>query len=253
MKRANVLVLAGGVLALAGLVALVVGRGAGDDGPPARVGVVVARDALSPGEAADDLVAAGRVAVEQRPVDDVPAGAVRTTDALAGQIVAATVAEGEALSGASLRPAVLRGAAIDIPDGLQAVAVTVPFTSGVAGYAGPGDRVNLYATVPPGAQGAPVSPLTGLLLTDVEVLDVSQEVAPRRAEAVTAAEEPGPAPAREGRSEVTLLLAVDAADAERVVFAASVNQLWFTLVPEGQGGSATDGVTYDQGYLEGGR
>jgi len=126
------------------------------------------------------------------------------------------------------------------------VAVTVGFTAGIAGYAGPGDHVNVYKSVVPNAPGAPASPLTQLILSDVEVLDVSEEVAPRRADPIAATDETAPvtAPVRTSGDEITLLLALDAEQAELVVFGATNDELYFTLVPEDQGPSEAPGVDY---------
>lgn len=255
MKRANALVAAGILLVVIGVV--VAWQVGGDDdtaAPDPTVQVVVAEADLEPGEAGSDLVADGRVGVEEVPRSEATSGSVGSTDQLDGAILATEVDEGDQLTLDSLRSEVLRGDAIEIPEDHQALAVTVPFTAGGAGYAGPGDRVNLYVTIPPGAQGADVSPFTRLLLSDIEVLDVSDEVAPRRAEVATASEESTPttqSPRATG-DQLTLLIAVDARQAEQVVFASSVNELWFTLVPEDQGPTLTPGVGYDRGYVEGG-
>jgi pilus assembly protein CpaB len=248
MRRANVLVALGAVLVIVGIgLAWAVGRDDGGDGPEGEVAVVVAVEDLAPGESGEDIVASGKVEVEQVPAHEVQSGALRSTAELDGTIVGAAVDEGRQVVAASLRSAVLRGEAIDIPEGKQAVAVTVAFTAGVAGYAGPGDHVNVYKTVVPGAPNAPASPLTQLVLSDVEVLDVSEEVAPRRADPI-AATEAAPAettPTRSGAAQITLLLALDAEQAEKVVFGTTIDELYFTLVPEDQGPSEAPGVDYE--------
>lgn len=255
MKRANVLVAAGIVLVVIGVV-VAWQLGGGDDAaaPDPTVQVVVAKADLEPGEAGSDLVADGKVGVEEVPRSEAASGSVGSTDQLDGAVVSAEVPEGDQVPLSALRSEVLRGDAIAIPDDHQALAVTVPFTAGGAGYAGPGDRVNVYATIPPGTDGAEISPFTRLLLSDIEVLDVSEEVAPRRSEVATASDESTPTTQspRSTADQLTLLIAVDARQAEQVVFAASVNQLWFTVVPEDQGPTLTPGVGYGRGYVEGG-
>ena len=134
------------------------------------------------------------------------------------------------------------------------MAVTVGFTEGGAGYAAAGDRVNIYATIPPGTVDAPKAPYTKLLLTDVEVLDVSNELSPQRgSQAATAVDGTTATTAPTGRasvSQLTLLIAVDAQQAEQAVFASEVNLLWFTVLPQDQGESTSNGVEYAEGYLE---
>ena len=115
-----------------------------------------------------------------------------------------------------------------IPEGMQAVAVQMPFVKGLAGYAKPGDRVNVYATLEQGAprtDGFPSSEAK-LWLTNVEVL------------AVTA-----PA-AGVGTGDSTYLLALDATDAEKAIFLARFETMWLTLVPKGQPAATTQGMRY---------
>jgi Flp pilus assembly protein CpaB len=249
MKRANVLVAVGAVLVFVGIGLAFVVSGNDDEKKETQVAVVVAKADISPGESGEDLVAAGKVGLEQVAESKVVPGAVRGTSELQGKLVNVAVAEGDQLSTSALRDAVLRGESIAIPKGMQAVAVTVPFTDGVAGYAGPGDLVNVYVTIPPGTSGAAVAPFTRLMLSNVLVLDVSTEVAPRRSETVTA--DSSASTARTEADNLTLLLALDAEDAERVIFSAAITQLSFTLVPEGQKESETEGVTFGTEYVDG--
>lgn len=248
MKKANVLVAVGAALVILGIgLAWAVGRDTGGEEVARTVPVVVAVEDLQPGQAGEDLVATGKVEVLQVPADEVVAGALSTTAELEGTIIGTAVDEGGQVVAAGLRSSVLRGAAIDIPEGMQAVAVTVPFTSGVAGYAGPGDQVNIYASVAPDAPGSPdPAPRTVLLATNVEVLDVSDEVAPRRAEPVanTDGTVATTTPARSGGDAITFLLALDAGKAEEVVFASTNDELWLTLVPEGGEPATTPGAGY---------
>ncbi|HYH50846.1 MAG TPA: RcpC/CpaB family pilus assembly protein [Acidimicrobiia bacterium] len=104
-----------------------------------------------------------------------------------------------------------------IPEGKQAVAVQLPYISGLAGYAKAGDLVNVYGNLDEkGAAATPPGPATRLLLPNVEVLAVT-----------------GPGPGIE-TGNATYLLALDATQAEQVIFFAKFQSLWFTLVPKGQ-------------------
>lgn len=247
MKRVNTLILLGVVLVVVG-VGLAWAAGRDDDGDASEravATVLVATAGIEPGQAGDELVAAGRVRTERVDAGDVEPGALTSTHELAGTIVGAAVAEGEQVTAAALRSSALRGDALSLPDGHVALAVTVPFTAGVAGYVGAGDRVDVYASILPGAQGAPTSPRTELLLAGVEVLDVSDEVTPRRAEPVATVDgTPGTTPARAEGEEITLLLAVEPVEAEQVVFAATNDQLWFALAGEDAEPPQTPGVDY---------
>ncbi|QXC61366.1 Flp pilus assembly protein CpaB [Aquihabitans sp. G128] len=250
MKRANVLLVAGALLLILGVALVwVLGKDDGGDSAEKKVSVLVAQADLSSGQSGDDVVAAGKVNTELVPESQVEPGALSATTGLAGQILTTNVADGDQVVATDVRAALLRTGSITIPKGKQAIAVTVDFTAGAAGYAGPGDHVNLYVNIPPNTQGAPKSPYAKLLLSDVTVLDVSNELTPFRAQ--TATTDSTPAAGRASTSSLTVLLALDAQQAEQVVFASSQNELWFTLLPKGQEASTTGGVDYDTRYLEG--
>lgn len=248
MKRANVLVALGVALVIFGIgLAWAVGRDTDEAPEDTTTAVVVATDALEPGQSGEDLVATGKVEVQEVPTDEVVAGALSSTSDLEGTIIGTSVEEGGQVVAASLRSSVLRGSAIEIPDGMQAVSITVPFTAGVAGYAGPGDLVNIYQSILPAAPGAPEpTPSTRLMAANVEVLDVSDEVAPRRADPIATGDTPAETttPGRAGAESITFLLAVDASMAEQIIFASTNDELWLTLVPEDQEPATTPGATY---------
>lgn len=104
-----------------------------------------------------------------------------------------------------------------IPVDKQAVAVQVPYVGGLAGYAKAGDIVNVYGNIDEKGVGVdPVPPVTRLMLSGIEVLAVT-----------------GPGPGAEA-GNATYLLALDAAQAEQVIFFAKFQSLWLTLVPKGQ-------------------
>lgn len=254
-RRANVLLGIGAALLIVG-VAVAASIGRSEDQEPAvdTVTVVVAKADLDPGDLGDDLVAAGKVGTEEVAADSVEPGAITATSDLAGAIVTRKVAKGGDLTTEDVAPSTLRSESITIPKGKQAVAITVDTTSGGGGYAGPGDRVDVYTVIPPDAPGAPTSPMTKLLLTGVEVLDVSNEIAPRRSTTAqaTTTEETTVAP-RSTEGRITLLLALTPQQAEQAIFAASFNSVWVTVLPKDAPASSTDGVTYDQNYVGGDR
>jgi len=118
-----------------------------------------------------------------------------------------------------------------IPDGKQAVAVQVPFVAGLAGYAKPGDIVNVYGVIDEkGAGASPTPPASKLILPGVQVLAVT-----------------GPAPGGES-GNATYLLALDADQAEQAIFFAKFQSLWLTLVPKGQAPQPTAGHTYKNAF-----
>ncbi len=126
-----------------------------------------------------------------------------------------------------------------IPEGHEAVAVTVTYASGTAALPVPGDRVNIYAVftqgLPAGFGGAAASADDAAgagngvvrMLSAVEVLGVTG------VEALA------------GGGNVNFVVAVTPGDAERLIFQAATQQLWFTLVNEADPVVDGVGVTLD--------
>jgi Flp pilus assembly protein CpaB len=118
-------------------------------------------------------------------------------------------------------------ASVVIPNGMQAVAIQAPFTQGLAGYARPGDQVDVYATVEKGPARPGVGPpFAKLLQQHVAVLAIS---AP---------------PSEAGTGNATYLLALLPDAAEQVIFFAKFESVWLTLVPKDQKPVVTTGHGY---------
>ena len=124
-----------------------------------------------------------------------------------------------------------------VPEGLEAVAVSSTYDAAVAGLPVPGDRVNLYAVfqqglpdaLRPASSGGDDAASAGKgamrALSGVEVLGVTG-VQPQA-----------------GGGNVTLVLALSPADAERTIYLAAAEQVWFSLVGPDQAPVAGAGVT----------
>ena len=124
-------------------------------------------------------------------------------------------------------PAVPTGATtFTLPKGKQAVAIQLPSVAGLAGYARPGDTVNLYATIRnEQPNGKLKEPLVKLVLSGVKVLDVR-----------------GPVVGSDGPS--TYLLALNVDEAEHVIFFAKYEALWVALTSPTQGPVSSVGRSY---------
>ena len=120
---------------------------------------------------------------------------------------------------------------VAIPIGDQAVAVTpANGTAGLAGYLGPGDVVDVYASAKAIGPLVPVVPCAAVVATDVPVLDVSVQTPEYRGHTGTARSIPG---------SVTVLLAATSAQSALLVFAAQNEQIYLTEVPRGGGSRPT--------------
>jgi Flp pilus assembly protein CpaB len=232
-KRSNVLVVLG--IAFFALGAAIVFLLVSDDTASVAAGtvggptqVLVATGDIAAGTTGEDIVAQGLVESKAFEAGQVAPGAVTSTASLANQTVAADITKGAQLSSSTLRASQVRGSSVVIPDGKQGVAVQLDFVPGVGGYVGAGDRVNMYSVVrngvpdPENPEDSPCNPRVRLFLSNVEVLDVSAEVAPRVAVADQQQE-------RTGGSPITYLLALDPIEAERVIFMTSNESLYLAL------------------------
>jgi Flp pilus assembly protein CpaB len=125
------------------------------------------------------------------------------------------------LAAAASTPA---ASAVDIPDGMEAIAVQLPLVPGVAGYVHNGDNVNIYgvfkADQPAGGLKAPMAKLA---LSNVKVLSVTS-----------------PAPGADNGA-ATYLLALTPAQAEQVVYLNTFQSLYMSLARKGAPASPTSG------------
>ena len=136
------------------------------------------------------------------PAGSVPAGAQRDLAALAGRVLKAGVQRGEPVTEARLAPAgTLGGLSALIAEGKRAITVRVNDVVGVAGFALPGNFVDILVYAPAqhnGNSGANETALSKIVLERILVLAVAQEVArddtkPRVVNAVTLEVTPGQA------------------------------------------------------------
>lgn len=259
-KRSNNLIIVLGIVTAVvggGLVLLLMGRGGGEvssaEGGGDTVPVLVSKRSIVQGTAGADLGDA--VEVKQVPAVTRSSDALVSLGELAERTTTVDIGPEQQLRSAFFRQRTARGEAIKVPAGKQAVAMAIPFTNAGGGYVGPGDRINLYALV--GRQNGNVAPLCGaglctpgdprspqattqLVLPNVEILDVSQEVAPAT---VTNAQATEAQPARGvgAAPTITYLMALDANQAEKAIFFSRYGEVYLTLVPKGQPDATTGG------------
>lgn len=261
-KRSNNMIIVIGLVTTvvgAGLVLLLLGRsdggGKASASGDATVPVLVSKRAIAVGSAGADLGDA--VEVKQIPAVTRSSDALVSLGELADRTTSVEIGPDQQLRSSFFRQRTVRGDAIKVPAGKQALSLTIPFTSAGGGYVGAGDRVNIYALV--GKQNGNVAPLCGsglcpvpgdakalqaasqLVLSNVEVLDISQEVAPASVTQVTTQEG---AVSRAGAAQpgaVTYLVALDASQAEKAIFFSRFGEVYLTLVPKGQPDSTTSG------------
>lgn len=236
-RRSN-LPLALGVLALivgGALVLLVVRDNDKSSSTTAEPGtrsatVYVATKKLTAGVSGNDLIRDKAVEARRIPVTEQAPDAITSAVQLEGRLLGQDVEIGDQLRASMLKSSTVRRESVDIPAGMQAVAVQIPFVPGVAGYVGVDDHVNVYGVIKGGPNGQTVK----LVLSNVQVLDVSTEVTPRRAS--------DPATERIGATAITYLLALNPTDAGKIMYLSSYESIYMTLMPKGQPPSAAPPV-----------
>ncbi len=223
-KRSNVIVTLGLAVFIVGAMAtFLILRDSGEDTPTAgsgRVAVLVAAKPIPAGTSGADAANGGLVKSKVVADSVKPANALTDPTQLAGRSASLGVPEGQIITSDQFQQTQTRIGTLKIPDGKTALALELANVPGVAGFAGAGDRINVYAVVKssPDTAGAPS---TKLIMQNTEVLNVN---------GTTLAAAPG----QPGGTGLVYLLAVSPAEAERLVYLTSFESLYFSLVSKDQ-------------------
>lgn len=119
------------------------------------VEVLVATGPIPKGANADEVIAAGRVALAERRRADLPAAVVRRNAEIAGQVAAVDLTGGEIITTsmfvADTQLSGSKGTSLD--KGNVAITISVDEAAGVAGLIQPGDSINILAELAPAETG----------------------------------------------------------------------------------------------------
>ncbi len=221
-KRSNLIVTLGLAVFIVGAAAtfLVVRNNGGSDtatAGPGRVTVLVADKQIPAGTQGSAAVNQGMVKSKVVVESARPADALTDVSQLAGKTVTLGVAQGQVLVTGQFQAAQTRIGTLKIPDGKTALAVQMGNVPGVAGFAGAGDRIDVFGVIKPGSD--PKMPQGGshLIMQNTEVLNVN---------GTTLAAAQG----QPGGTGLVYLLAVTAPEAERLTYLTTFEQLYFSLV-----------------------
>jgi Flp pilus assembly protein CpaB len=238
-KRSNVIVTLGLAVFIVGAMAtFLILRDTGEDTPAAgsgRVAVLVAAKPIPAGTNGSDAAANGLVKSKVVADSVKPANALTDPTQLAGRSASLGVPEGQIITGDQFQLTQTRIGTLKIPEGKTALALELKNVPGVAGFAGAGDRINVYAVVKssPDTGGASSAKL---IMQNTEVLNVNGTVL-------------AASPGTPGGTGLVYLLAVTPVEAERLVYLTSFESLYFSLVSKDQpavgetpGSSVTDAL-----------
>ena len=201
-----------------------------------EVSILVAAGDIEANTLGSDVIANGLLTTKQIPAGSLPVGALTSPAGLENQIFAVPVEKDAVITSAQLATRSLSN--VQVPEGYEAVAVTIDYTNGGAGYVAPGDLVNVYGVFGPegdaglaGVGSSQVVPRSELVLTNVLVLDVSAQQATSLQGADTTQ---GDTIGRQTLSTpLTYLLALKATDVERVVQLTSFADMYLSLTSDG--------------------
>lgn len=129
-----------------------------------------------------------------------------------------------------------------LPDGYEALALTLDFSEAVAGLPAPGDRVNLFGVFQNHTPRALEASAAGQPVTDAAGSDVPEPAVKLLAANVEVLAATG-AIAENAGGATTVVVAVDAASAEKLLYANAFEQLHATLVHTDAQVPQTSGVT----------
>lgn len=215
------------------------------------VSVYVAKADIPVNTSVADALARGLIGREMIPRSLVIPGAITSLAALEGRFAATTILEGEQIATARfVATSASSGTVLPIPAGKQALAVSVTVPHGVAGFVQPGNHVSLIGHFELvgktwESKGLNNQKATQYIVQNVLVLAVNREISSPTGTASAASKEGKDAEASaQATDSVLLTLALSPSDAEKVTYLAfGGDNIWFTLVPDGQKPVKTSGRT----------
>lgn len=190
------------------------------------VTVWVAAERIAAGTPVDEAREGGMFVEETVARRSVAEGAVSSLDEISGRNANADVFVGEQIVSGRFDEG-RRKPLLTIPSDRQAMAVEVGSPPGVAGYVQKGDHVSILAKAE-----TPDGTVVRYVVQDVEVLAVGRQG------------EDGGGLAGAGRGEnVVLTLSLTPDEVEKLGYAVLDSNIYFTLLPKGQGPHQTPGRT----------
>ncbi len=239
MDRRKVLLLVAAVIAALGtLLVFLYVRGADSraDQRYSAVQVLKAVKQINPGETVEAAQAAGKIETASVSQKDLLSDALTNLDAVSGKVAVTSIFPGEQIVSSKFG-ATGASNGLTIPKGKLAISINLTDPARVAGFVNPGDHVAIFMT---GSNGG--GQFTRLLLPDVEVIGAGTTTV-----VSTTTTDPSGQQTTDQLPKTLLTLAVEQAQAERVLFASSNGDLAFGLLNNDSKVGKSSGV--NQGNL----
>ena len=174
-----ILFIAGSAIAYASVEGASKNSGGGSNvAPGTTTAAVVATADIPAGTTGQAMISGGLVAIQLVPAKSYSPTDLSSLAGLSNEVLTAPVLKGHAVTSTVLTAST---SAISLPQGLNAVTITLTGVQGLAGYLQPGSRVDIYANITKTTSTGPSAtlplPCTELAMGNVEVMDV-QSTAP---------------------------------------------------------------------------
>jgi pilus assembly protein CpaB len=191
----------------------------------------------------DQLIKDDQFRIIQVPASVVVDGAVTSVDQLAGKNNSVAILAGEQIPAARISGNV-PGGALAIPEGMQAITVSLDASRGVAGAINAGDHVTIYGTYTDFTDvdtGNKVPTMTTVLVPTVELLAVFRPLA---SSTFGGGDEPTSSEQLPGSLAVTVALTPE--DSQKFVFTMETGRVWFGLLPPDESGQPMKPISFAQ-------
>jgi pilus assembly protein CpaB len=207
------------------------------------VAVVVSNEDIPANTNLNVLIAGDQFKTIQVPEVAVVEGAVTSVDQLRDKTNSLPILAGEQIPVARIQgEGTVPGGALGIPNGHEAITVSVDAPRAVAGAIGVGDHLAVYGTYSGFSTpaGKKIPTLTTVLVPLAEVLAVYQPNYGDDSGGLAGAS------AQRGSGAVTMTLALTPVDAQRMVFTMETGSVWFGLLPPNDDGTQRQKITFVQ-------
>ena len=195
----------------------------------------VARQDIAKGTSGDQVLSAGLLDKRRVPRDAVPSAALKNSATIKGKVSLSTITAGQFVVTDQFVTAGTSGGGIGgtLPDGKQAITISVDDAHGVAGFITPDDHVHVIVAAKlrkdPQAKFDSNVPdnIAAFMVQNVQVLAVGQQ----SDQTTTTSGKSGDTSNQPKGNRGLVTLAVDAQDAQRLAFAQQNYAIYLTLVP----------------------
>jgi pilus assembly protein CpaB len=202
------------------------------------VEVLQAVEVINPGESLADAQAAGKIQLGTVSRSAALSGATTSIADMGDKVALTKVYPGEQIVTAKFGSAGEQEV-LSIPDGQMAISINLTDPARVAGFVNPGAEVAIFTSSDAGAMGN-TDTATRMLLPRVKVIGVGTTTVV----STTTTDQSG-AQTVEQLPRTLMTLAVDQADAEKIIFASRNSEVSFALLTEKSDVKAGPGVTSD--------